>query len=164
MTARGLLFVYRCCAVDESDDDSCWIWQQTTNQAGYPIARMDTKRQISVRRRVYELWTATTLRKDRFISMTCGHLRCVNPDHALIVTKSGYMRARGPTVAAASGRLRESRRRRAKLNIESVRTIRQRIAAGSSYTQLAAEYAVSRSAVQQVAQHKIWREPSPWAI
>lgn len=71
--------------------DGCWLWRQTTSSRGYPMASIDGKCGVLVRRWV---WAHThggkipTGRRWRVVSTCEGGIRCCNPEHLELISSA----------------------------------------------------------------------------
>jgi len=163
--AEFVEWVRLCCFIDE--DSGCWLYQRSHNDKGYPIA-YGTGVRFGVRRPLY-VAAIGEIPADRFVSLICGCVSCLNPAHMRAVTRSQYMhKAVGgrPRRADILVRVTAAQRRRAdtKLTLVAARQIRARIALGDKYAAIAADYNCTPQNISYIAQNRTWREPSPWAI
>lgn len=124
------------------DENGCWIWQRRRNRHGYGETAPRRAGGSRLAHRVYF--------EDRYgpvpggldLDHRCRVPSCVNPDHLEAVTHAENNR----------------RGKGAKLTVDQVREIKQRLARGESQSALGREYAVSCDAVHSIAVGKSWRD------
>jgi len=78
-----------CARFDDScraDEQGCWIWVASFDQAGFPLFKTRTRHWIAFRH-AYLRYIGDLKRHD-LVLHTCGNVLCVNPDH-LYVRRDG---------------------------------------------------------------------------
>jgi hypothetical protein len=149
-----------------TEDGECLIWTRGVNSSGHPVGTVNGKYSQSIRRFV-ALKAGKHVTARYVVVNSCGHLRCVNPDHLSPVshgTKTKLAWERGlinePVFRANHARAAQSR---SKLNWDDVRAIRLRNADGKSMASLAREYGVCVAAIHAICRHKRWADAGPFA-
>lgn len=73
--------------IDGFGSDGCWVWNGNINNVGRPVFTIDDKSgekrkvvTIQVQTYMYEMFTGKE-KNCRVMDISCGNLRCVNPDH-----------------------------------------------------------------------------------
>ncbi len=131
----------------------CWEWIGAKMTQGYGHMRVNGKNRPS-HRILFELEGIVLTSKDCILHK-CDNRCCVNPDHLIIGTQRENAldmaqkgRARGPVgINNANSKLTE----------ENVRVIRNDIALGCTYQELASRFHVSRPTISYLAQGKTWK-------
>jgi len=144
---------------------NCRLWKQACTAQGLPIISLSAKqRGMSVRRIVYKLTHERGVIAGRFVSPSCGNMKCIS-EHCLVQrTRSEYMIAAGRlgaySSAATTARLTRVARSRSKLanGIESAREIRAMHAGGAPLSEIADEHGITVSAVWKIVKNMMWRE------
>jgi hypothetical protein len=152
------------------EDADCLIWRMACNPGGQP--KYSSKREdggtktIQVRRTVWED-AKGKIPAGLLVTMTCGNVKCVNPDHMKLATKSEVVAkvARNPVTQARRflAGVNATRDKLGKLDMEKARYIR---ASDRTLEVLARELGVSISLVSRVRRGTSWREvsaPNPFA-
>lgn len=154
------------------DGNECWVWTAATNGVGYGkmslgLAQGDAYRLIGAHRASWMIFRGC-IPAGQLVLHHCDNPPCVNPDHLFLggksenaidmVRKNRHKAAVRPDTVS-----RGEANGRAKLNIEQVRVIRSRLAAGETIAHIARVFAVSESLVRAIAQGRLWRgiTPSP---
>lgn len=137
------------------NDDGCWIWAGSLNQAGMPQVRIGA-RTCYAHRVAYTLG-GKAIPTGYIVYHACGKTACCNPAH-LRTGKRGAQQlasfARG-THARGMKHALACRRTPEKLTEEAVREIRSRYAAGESPNRFAAEYGVHFSHAYRIARGEV---------
>lgn len=129
--------------------ESCWFWTGGHDKDGYGLYRPPgSKRKYRAHR--YVLLVEGI--EPEFVCHTCDNSSCVRRDHLF----EGNAQANYFDMVA-KGR-RSHHRSNAKLTEEGVVSIRDRYAAGGvTMAALAAEYHVTKAAIQLAIEHRSWR-------
>jgi hypothetical protein len=137
----------------------CWEWLGRFSSKSPQIRHKG--RAVSLRRL---LWIERAGRNpdDKYIHVSCGNWRCVNPDH--LVAKD----FKGHAVATAGKRSKASYKAAAikvgkknrKLTVQQVMEIR---ASSKSCKKLGEEYGVSHTTVNKIKRGLIYNETSIWS-
>lgn len=143
------------------DEGGCWQYLGGRTSSNYPVGYIGGVG-VPLRRVIYNA-SGRCLERGQVVTMTCGENACLNQRHMVARAKS-YDRKGKKRNASTVSRLTLAQRRRSKLDLDTVRAIRERAAAGEFQRDMAAEYGISPSSVSAIVMHKIWREVSPWAI
>lgn len=146
--------------LDRSDEvGECWIWNQATSDAGYPIMKVRGCGCRLVRRLAAEL-AGHELKPRQPVVTTCDEKKCVRPEHCLpssnqaVAQKAADAGAfsqpqRGAKIAA--GRRAKS----AKLTMEQAMEIRNSTEVGHV---LAARYGIDKSRVNAIKRGEAWKD------
>lgn len=129
----------------------CHVFTGTVTPSGYGAFYFDSIIQGSAHRVAYEMWKGD-IPKGGYVIPSCGNKLCCNPDHLTLGTFKDVMRIRNE----AGRSIRGTRNPKAKLNLEQVQNIRDRLAAGIKPRILAAEFDISQSTISQIKQGKTW--------
>ena len=131
-------------------DDDCWEWPGRKSGGGYGIMK---RKGITYQahRFLYEMWSGLPIPDGMCVCHRCDNPPCVNPSHLFLGTKADNNLDRD-----AKGRtFRGPNRKNAKLTDDQVRDVRRRYTRTSYHNsnapELAEEYGVSRSLINQVA-------------
>ena len=143
--------------------DGCWEWQAYIRPAGYgQMGLPGTRRTIDAHRASWVIHNGP-IPDGLFVCHHCDNRKCVRPDHLFLGTCMDNVRD-----AVAKGRIAASRARglrcgNARLTDEQVAEIRRRHKTihparrtGSSTSELAAEFGITRQYVGQLVAGK-WR-------
>lgn len=145
---------------------ACWLWNQATSKAGYPIMKVRGCG-CQLVRRISAMLAGHELKPRQPVITTCEEQLCVNPKHCQPSTPTAVglraaeqgafsQPARGAKIAAAR---RSSGS--AKLTLEQVLAIR---ASTETERVLAAEYGVNRSVIGGIRRGDRWKDyASPFA-
>lgn len=144
----------------------CWIWTAAL-VGGYGVVRFKG-RSVHAQRISWEL-TNGPIHKGLWVLHHCDNPPCVNPSHLFLGTQKENMAdclAKGRKSQGDSHRavMREKAARgenhgKAKLNVEVVRQIRKRYAAGGiSYRELAIQYGVKAAQIGLIVRRVNWKE------
>jgi len=157
MTTDQMLEYLRSRSIDTGD---CWIWTGWTRPDGLPMASLEGRRGVVIRRWIWETQHQQPAGGWQVIA-SCGNVRCVNPDH--VKRASGAEKARifwshTPTRTAVSTRLKKSAaaRKNSRLTASDVAEIRLRHADGESLTELARRYSVARTTITKIVRYRSW--------
>ena len=132
----------------------CHLWQGSTNGSGQPKLQ-----HTSTRRAVWSLSSGKNVPAGRLVTVSCGQVACVNPDHLALTSKAEVSRK---TNARWDVKLRRSassaRANREKLGKITMVIARQIRASEVTGKQLAIDLNVSESLVSLVRRNKSWIE------
>lgn len=147
------------------EDGDCWIWQGIMSKGGVPkinIARAECNggRTVLSARRV--AWEAIKgpIPEGKYVTTSCGHPSCMNPEHLVFTTKAKIARqigARPDVKAKRAASMAGERSHRATLTRAQVEEIR---ATDRGASELAALYPCSASAIGKVKRGETWRDYS----
>lgn len=153
--ARG-----RCQEIGE-----CWLWLGSVNSSGVPLAAIEGKQAVNVRRYVYAVLLGKPLvGKRNIVSPRCGNARCISPECLFANTRSA-MTARTYTAGKRSGALELHRRQLGQINagqckLDHARAAEIRGARGTEDREaLALRYGVSPKTIDSIWQGRCWRMP-----
>ncbi|GAB4165592.1 MAG: hypothetical protein Tsb006_5100 [Rickettsiaceae bacterium] len=141
-------------------DNECWRWLGAKNDRGYGVIGNGTRCQgISKAHRVsYEIFYFTKLSKTKFICHACDNPGCVNPKHLFVCTQADNV---ADMIAKDRNSPPPIRRGEAasfaKLTEPQIRQIRQLSKTGTSSSKIAKTFAVSKTTILQIVNHKSWR-------
>lgn len=130
----------------------CWIWRGWFAD-GVPMMNLSRGKSASVRRIAWEQ-AKGTIPKGRFPSVTCDDRRCINPEHAMLCTRGGYMRLarkRGTIIHDAAWRAKITVAKRAGSPVaRHLDEIRRRLAEGESQSSVARVFGVSQTTIYNI--------------
>ncbi len=135
----------------------CWEWNLALNPNGYgkvQIKRAGHVVAIAAHRISYELMIGQ-IPAGLCVCHHCDNPACVRPDHLFLGTQMDNMKdmqAKGRS-SGAVGELNPH----AKLNADSVRAIRLRLANGEGRESLAREFGVKNWAIRRIELGRTWR-------
>lgn len=140
---------------DEVGD--CWIWKGAYSHKA-PAINIGG-RSTNVRRFITGTLQGKSI-KGRYVTVCCGDLKCVAPDHLRVVNRSQLNKQIADITGYAhsvtrSVRLAEARRRQARLSPEQVELIRQ---SSLSNAVLARQLGVAKSTVNDARRGDTWRD------
>ncbi len=140
----------------------CWEWQGACNGSGHPkVAWLNEEGRThkSARRVAWMLGARGPLPDNKLVTVGCGNIRCLNPQHLKLTSKAEVARK---TNARASTRFKRkvnaaaaNRAKLGKITMEIAREIR---ASKKTCTQLAQELGCSVSLVSKVRVNRSWVE------
>lgn len=149
-------------------EGDCWNWLSTTDRTT-PVMRdpLTHGRTVNVRRFTLELMGRKMARL--LATVSCGNLRCVNPDHLVAVTRKTLQRMtaeRNPYAQNPARNAKISKAKRARSR-HSTEVIAQVVASTAPTRQIAREYGMAQATVQYWKRNASRREldgrASPWA-
>lgn len=151
----NLEFIHSRC----KEDGGCQIWQGSTNGSGHPKMHDRTCRRV-----VWEL-VKGPLPKGKLVTTSCDDVRCLNPEHLKLTTKSEVSKAsnarHSTKLKRAAASARTNRAKLGKITMDTARMIRASDRLGID---LAKELNVSPSLISHVRRGASWVEhSSPWA-
>lgn len=132
-----------------SDDSECWGWTDCHFPTGYAQMWLSGKT-ISVHRFVCFLWHGPSA--GLYALHSCDNRGCVNPSHLRWGTPADNMADRSLRDRAPRGEGHPN----AKLTQAEVQTIRELHATGTSQSELARTYGVTRQAVWRIVKGRVW--------
>jgi len=150
------------CTIDESTDDPCWLWKQSLVN-GRPQATIDGRGGTLVARWVMQQRIGNLISRYCVVNR-CDDLRCINPDHLTIRTRSQVLKlayqsgARNVFSEYLARRTEAEKRGMAKIDMGAARNLRQRMCIGHTIEALADETGLSRATLSKIKNGKIWRE------
>lgn len=147
------------------EDGDCLLWRLGVKDSGRPTYRaklVDGRRpSIQIARKWWEL-TRGPIPKGRCVTVTCGNPRCL--EHLELVTRSevnSRLWQNAATRAKKTRALTESGKRRAKLDMEKARYIRE---SNATLKEVAQELGISFQLASRVRRGIAWKEQaSPFA-
>ena len=152
--------------VDVRSPDECWLWRSgTTGKSGYGLSNRG-KRRLTAHREAYER-TYGSIPSGLFCLHRCDIKLCCNPSHLFLGTHQDNMddmhlkgrHAHGESHGTAlnpESIVKGEKRAFAKLNPESVQTIRSLAAQGISFRAIANRFGVSVSTAWRAARGVKW--------
>jgi hypothetical protein len=149
-----------------TEDGGCLIWTGAFIRGRWPrmYVRIDGKEvQISLRRVVWKLSGGRDLEPGEVVAMTCGCDACLKKKHMEVIDKAEVSRrnwAKPGAKLLRSARAAAGQSARAKLDMERARAIRERLEAGYTQMDVAAEFLVSQALVSRVKRNAAWKEYS----
>lgn len=131
----------------------CWLWTGGTSHKGYGRMSMSGKRKAA-HRIAYE-FTYGPIPDGLNVCHKCDVTDCVNPEHLFLGTQMDNvqdMRSKGRERKAFG-----ETHTRAKLNVQTVRSIRQDVANGYNQREIAERHGLKLSTAASVASGRAWR-------
>lgn len=148
---------------DEVGD--CWEWRGALDGSAPVMRPAGSRKLVPVRRAVMTL-AGKSIGDGRLACAKCGNERCVNPEHAVALTRQ-QLQQRTATVTqygrslARTAKLAHARRLRSHLTDEVVAQMR---ASGLSTRAAAAAYGCGQTAAADILAGRTWRDySSPFA-
>ena len=151
-------------------DIGCWEWKKGKNQYGYGLAKdLDDRTQTignkmktsSVHRISYKTFKEE-IPKGKFVCHNCDNPCCCNPDHLFLgspkdnardALKKGRLATHNLTYRSPKGIPIN-----AKLTIEDVKKIKQRISGNERIIEIAEDYSVNPQCIYSIKNGKTWRD------
>lgn len=134
-------------------EDDCLIWTARRTADGYGSVSINNKEYLA--HRVAWLVARGPIPNGLCVCHKCDTPACINAEHLFLGTQADNM-----ADMKAKGRGRNStgeNNPKAKLNPDSVRKIRERVAAGVDSRDIADEFGIYRSTVYKIASGETWR-------
>lgn len=132
----------------------CWLWQASTNPRGYGVFGLHGKTPLA-HRVSWELHNQP-VPAGLWVLHRCDTPSCVNPDHLWLGTHEENMKDMAAKRRGRSGHPMGVLAYHAKLTAEQARTIRQLRAAGVLQCELAMQFGVHRSTVQEISRGRTY--------
>lgn len=155
--------------VDTSDPDACWEWKGQRSSRGYGYWRINGH-QVATHRLAYQLEIGP-IPEGFYVCHHCDNPPCINPRHLFAGTakdnfEDSVAKGRMPRHYGDDNGSRKhpetravgERHGMAKLTVEDVRAILERLAKGERLLPLANEYGVSISTISNIKTGKRWRQ------
>jgi hypothetical protein len=143
--------------VPDDPINECWIWDSSTDQKGYGTFRNSNRKSTYKRslalRLAYEYFHAGELDSSQFVCHTCDNPKCVNPHHLYLgdhITNMKDKLDRGRTVKGMKNG-------RALLTENEVLIIREKHENGYSKQQLAKEFLLGWTTVDNIIKRNTWK-------
>jgi hypothetical protein len=134
----------------------CWIWIGSLNAGGYGQFAIRRQTPILAHRFSWQLANGPIPERAHILH-SCDTPACVNPAHLFL----GDQRANNADCTAKGRRPCGVKVPNAKLNEDSVRTIRHRYSSGcATVCQMAREYRTSHTTISNLLRGKAWRHVS----
>lgn len=139
----------------KEDDAGCWVWQQTRTSGGYPLANIDGRTGVMVRRWVYMQAHGKVpgASKWRVVS-TCGNKLCCNPGHLRLASVSTVLRQQWAD-GSRVGQKTPQPPSNARLTPQIAQMIR---ADQRDSREIAEEYGICRSHVYAIRRGEAWQQ------
>lgn len=145
--------------------DECWIWTQSINNKNQPQMCHLGKGGQMVRRIAY-VANGGTISKGYVVTAIddCNNPHCCNPEHIQAVSRARILKRAYSTGRRNVAMEIDARRRKAvaqgwaKLNLEKVEIIRQRLAQGIPKTHIAREFDVSEKTIYSIDRGLHWKQ------
>lgn len=128
--------------------DSCWIWQSSTNHAGY--GRMNYKGIIEKAHRLSYLIHFGEIPNGAHVLHKCDNRLCVNPEHLFLGNQQINMQDKFDKGRSQFG----ADAPRAKINEAQAIAI---LLDNRPYSKIATEYNLTTSAVSAIKCHRTWK-------
>lgn len=128
----------------------CWVWMGSTQVRGYGEL-ISNKRKHLAHRASYETFVGK-IPKGMYVCHACDNVACVNPNHLFLGTQKQNLQD-----MASKGRSTWGEKNpQAKLTVEQVKKIKRGFAQGSTDTELATQFNMSRQAINSIRNNKLW--------
>lgn len=143
--------------VDRRGDDDCWNYTGATQGFGHGIITIWTGRRQSHSEKAHRVaWEIANgpIPAGLCVCHKCDNPPCCNPAHLFLGTsaENNQDRARKGRSVNAKGEQHGN----AKITADIVRELRQRVAAGESFSSLGREFGIDYSNVSLIAKRKAW--------
>ncbi len=152
--------------------DGCWVWLGARDKKGYGRFKDPARKSAACAHRISYEHFVGPIPAGLFVCHRCDNPACVRPDHLFVGTHRDNMddmAAKGrstftrwpelicrPWLDCPERLCRGADHPSAKLTLERVRSIRQRIAAGETQTGLAREFGVTQANISSIVRRKTW--------
>lgn len=136
--------------VQKAGVDECWEWKAGKSNQRYGLFYLEGKMQYA--HRVAWMLLKGCIPKGLFVCHTCDNPSCVNLNHLWLGTHNDNM-----TDMVTKGRWIRDRHPNAKLTIEDILQIRERLSCGESQKSIAADYKICRISVSRIKRNKTWK-------
>ena len=146
------------------EDGDCLLWQLACNGAGNPVASLEGRRSVPVRRWVWQgLNPGRILTGELRVVPSCGNALCMA--HLQALTPSAVNRAiaarGGFSTPAFRKARRDAGRAQGKLTLADARMIRhRRWVLGETLTAIKPDYPVSLSVLSHICRGEAWPDPA----
>ncbi|MCF7803906.1 MAG: HNH endonuclease [Candidatus Marinimicrobia bacterium] len=142
-------------SLGSSGDESCWVWEGTKNNSGYPLFSLQGE-MVSALRLLYQIYYERKIPKNWVVSHICEDNSCVNPNHIYITTRSERTRQAYQKRELIPASQRGEKNPNSKLCEQDIRAIRAAKEDGITHQQLAKEYQVTKTTISQIVNNKLW--------
>lgn len=139
-------------------ESGCWQWQGYINKVGAPWWRAGKQSQ-PVRRSIYNLMHPNHAVGKWVVRTRCDTPRCVHPDCLVKVSRSAMISAYAPFTASHLAAITHARRKRGKLNAD---TVAQILLMEGPHSAIARHVGCSRSHVSRIKQGVSWVQTTPF--
>ena len=148
--------------VNIGDPDECWEWQGGRFWSGYGLLYLGGHHQYRAHRVAYELQNGP-VPEGFVVCHKCDNPPCCNPAHLFVGTQAenlADMRKKGRQgrTGYKPGRQTGEKNNNSKLTWEKVARIRQLLADGQAYKEVAKLFGVSRPLISMINTNKLWRD------
>ena len=150
---RGTSARDRLARYSRLQESGCIEWIGALTKQGYGKFQI-SGRTLGAHRIAWEAHNASAIPGGMQVCHTCDNRKCVNPAHLFIGTGKDNMQdciSKGrntPTIGEIHGM--------AKLTDQDIRGIRERLAVGETYPQVAAQFGVSKTTIWRIANRQSW--------
>lgn len=134
----------------------CWLWQASGTR-GYGVFGIDAKTTRLAHRVSWEIHNGP-VPDDLWVLHRCDTPACVNPDHLWLGTHEDNMQDMAAKRRGRGGHPSGLRAYHAKLGADEVREIRRLRDAGVRQREVAAQFGVHRSTVQDITTGKTYAD------
>lgn len=139
--------------VDVQGPDECWEWTAGRIAGGYGRIN-DLGRPLGAHRVSWEIENQTSVPEGLVVCHRCDNPPCCNPAHLFVGTTRDNAQDRDRKGRGLHGEANYC----AKLTWDSVRSIRRRVDAGERQCDLAREYGVTRTTINDIVKGRSWRD------
>jgi len=137
---------------------TCWLWLAATTPAGYGKIYVDSQTGVDMAHRVSYMEAHGAIPNGLFVCHECDNPACVRPDHLFLGTQADNLADMTRKGRRRNGYPRGEKNGNAKLSIDQVAGIRNRLAAGEKQASIAADYAIHQSTVSKIHLKKSWTQ------
>jgi hypothetical protein len=142
--------------VQRAEGDGCWLWNAGKDSKGYGVfhrcSNLGHRTIVAAHRMSWELVNGP-VPEGLGVLHDCDTPACVRPDHLFLGTQLANIKDRDEKGRTAKG----ERNSHARLTKENVAQIRANFANGAKRKELAIEFGVCRSTINQILRYAIWR-------
>ncbi len=137
------------------EEGECWHWQGYS--ANHVPQVHDGEKMTATRKVMWRLMGHEV--KKGYYSTSCGHKDCVNPEHLVYRSPAVHMRKMNAQEFTLERKLKMQQARRARPDIVLSESLAREIrVADGRYSDIGAQYGVTKAVVSRIKQGRLWRD------